>query len=100
MNSKQALVPLFSTHPGELILDEMKVRKISQLKMAKEVAVQPSFLNEVIKGKRGVHAHLAIALENALGISAEYWLRLQMQYDLNKARAELKQKNQPSADPN
>lgn len=76
----------------------MKVRKISQLKMAKEVAVQPSFLNEVIKGKRSVHAHLAIALESALGISAEYWLRLQMQYDLSKARAELKQKNQPSAD--
>ncbi len=69
----------------------MKVRKISQLKMAKEVAVQPSFLNEVIKGKRSVHAHLAIALESALGISAEYWLRLQMQYDLSKARAELKQ---------
>jgi HTH-type transcriptional regulator/antitoxin HigA len=59
--------------------------------MAKEVAVQPSFLNEVIKGKRSVHAHLAIALESALGISAEYWLRLQMQYDLSKARAELKQ---------
>ena len=91
MNSKQTLVTLFSTHPGELILNEMKVRKISQLKMAKEVAVQPSFLNEVIKGKRSVHAHLAIALESALGISAEYWLRLQMQYDLSKARAELKQ---------
>ena len=78
----------------------MKVRKITQLAMANQIGVHPSFLNEVIKGKRGVHAHLAIALENALGISAEYWLRLQMQYDLSKARAELKQKNQPSADPN
>jgi HTH-type transcriptional regulator/antitoxin HigA len=100
MNSKQTLVPLFSTHPGELILDEMKVRKITQLAMANQIGVHPSFLNEVIKGKRSIHAHLAIALENALGISAEYWLRLQMQYDLSKARAELKQKNQPSADPN
>jgi HTH-type transcriptional regulator/antitoxin HigA len=54
MNSKQTLVPLFSTHPGELILDEMKVRKITQLAMANQIGVHPSFLNEVIKGKRGV----------------------------------------------
>ena len=86
MKNKTELKPFFSTHPGELLLDEMKERKISQIKIATQTGVKPSFLNEIIKGKRSIHAHFAISLEKALGIPAEYWLRLQMNYDLNMAR--------------
>lgn len=89
MKNKTELKPFFSTHPGELLLDEMKKRKISQIKIATQTGVKPSFLNEIIKGKRSIHAHFAISLEKALGIPAEYWLRLQMHYDLTTARAAL-----------
>ena len=86
MKNKPELKPFFSTHPGELLLDEMKERKISQIKIATQTGVKASFLNEIIKVKRSIHAHFAISLEKALGIPAEYWLRLQMNYDLSMAR--------------
>jgi HTH-type transcriptional regulator/antitoxin HigA len=89
MKNKPELKPFFATHPGELLLDEMKERKISQIKIANQTGVKASFLNEIIKGKRSIHAHFAISLEKALGIPAEYWLRLQMHYDLTTARAAL-----------
>ena len=49
MKNKTELKPFFSTHPGELLLDEMKERKISQIKIATQTGVKPSFLNEIIK---------------------------------------------------
>lgn len=89
MKNKPELKPFFATHPGELLLDEMKERKISQIKIANQTGVKASFLNEVIKDKRSIHAHFALSLEKVLGIPAEYWLRLQMHYDLTMARAAL-----------
>ena len=49
MKNKPELKPFFSTHPGELLLDEMKERKISQIKIATQTGVKASFLNEIIK---------------------------------------------------
>lgn len=51
----------------------------------------PTFLNEILKGKRAITADFAILLEKSLGISADYWMKFQSQYDIDKAR--LKEKN-------
>lgn len=89
---KATLIPAQATHPGVLIKDEIAaIPDMSQKSLAKELGVRPSFLNEVIKGKRPVTADLAVLLEKALGISADYWMRFQLQYEIDKARA--KQKN-------
>ena len=50
-----------------------------------------SFLNEVIKGKRPVTADLAELLEKILDIPADYWMKFQSQYEIDKAR--IKEKN-------
>ncbi len=85
------MIPFEATHPGTVILDEINARNISQKALAHELGVSPTFLNEILKGKRPITADFAIVLEKSLGISADYWMRFQSQYDIDKAR--LKEKN-------
>lgn len=91
MNTKSKITPYIETHPGEVLQDELKARKKSQLSFASEIGVAPTMLNEIIKGKRSITADLALLLEKTLDISAKYWLNLQSNYELDKAI--LKQKN-------
>lgn len=86
MKTTKNTVPFAATHAGEILLDEMQAAKISQSDLAKKIGYQTSQVNEVIKGKRGVNADLAILLEHALGIDAAYWLNIQSNYELDKAR--------------
>lgn len=86
------ILPFEATHPGVLIGDELEIRKeITQKDLAKEMGVKPSFLNEIIKGKRPLTADNAVILESILGIPANYWMRFQAQYEIDKAR--IKEKN-------
>ena len=92
MATDKELTPVQATHPGVLIKDEIDATpNLNQRTLAKELGVQPSFLNEIIKGKRPVTADFAILLEKILGISADYWMKFQSQYEIDKAR--VKQKN-------
>ena len=79
--------PFEPTHPGELLLEELECRNISQAKFAKKIGVKPSLLNEIIKGKRGINTEMALLLEASLGISAKFWINLQNDFNLQKARA-------------
>jgi len=86
------IIPFEATHPGILIKDELDVRDdINQKELAKKMGVKASFLNEIIKGKRPVTADIAVVLENILGIPADYWMKFQSQYEIDKAR--IKEKN-------
>ena len=78
--------PFIATHPGELIKDELKERKLTQKELSEMTGIKPSVLSETINGKRSVSLNVAIALEKALGISAEVWMNLQTQYDLDSAQ--------------
>ena len=87
----KGILPFEATHPGILISDEIKERNIKQKELAIEIGVLPTFLNEIIKGKRAVTADFAILLEKALEIPADLWMKFQSQYEIDKAR--LKEKN-------
>ena len=78
--------PFIATHPGELIKDELKERNLTQKELSKMTGIKPSVLSETINGKRSVSLNVAVALEKALGISAEVWMNLQTQYDLDSAQ--------------
>ena len=84
MNNK-ARVPFVATHPGELIKDELKERKLTQKKLAEMTGIKASVISETISGKRSVSMNMAVALEKALGIPAEMWMNLQTQYNLDTA---------------
>ena len=77
-------------HPGEVLGEELGARAIPQKEFAELVDMRPPHLNELIKGKRHISAILALKLEKQLGISAAFWLRLQIDYDLKIARKQLK----------
>ena len=82
------LTPFEPPHPGELIRDELEARNISQAKLAEQIGVQPSLLNEIIKTKRSVNTEMALMLEAALGIPAHVWLGLQSDYNMHIARSD------------
>jgi HTH-type transcriptional regulator/antitoxin HigA len=85
-------IPFEATHPGSLIKDELEIRDdITQKDLATLLGVKASFMNEIIKGKRPVTADIAILLEKALGISADYWMKFQSQYEIDIAK--IKEKN-------
>ena len=81
------LTPFEPTHPGELIRDELEARELSQAKLASQIGVSPSLLNEVINGKRAVNTEMALLLEAALGIEAELFLNLQNAYNMQVAKS-------------
>lgn len=75
-------------HPGALIRDELEERNLTQAKLAMQIGVAPSFLSEVIHGKRAVNTELALLLEAALGISAHIWIDLQSDYNMQVTKAD------------
>ena len=74
-----------ATHPGELIKDELKERGLTQKRLAEMTGINASVISETISGKRSVSMNMAVALEKALGISADMWMNLQTQYNLDAA---------------
>lgn len=77
-------------HPGEVLLEEfLKPMGISQNRLALNIGVPPRRINEIVLGKRGVTADTALRLATFFGTSAEFWLGLQSQYDLDVTAEEL-----------
>jgi len=83
--NKKVLTPFVTTHPGEMLKDELKERGMTQKQLAVETGIKPSVLSETINGKRSVSLSVAVALEKALDIPADIWMNMQTQYDLDSA---------------
>ena len=69
-------------HPGEILQDELEARDIRKSLFAEQLGVKPGHLSELLHGRRHISAATALKLEKLLGIPAEYWLRVQIYYDL------------------
>jgi addiction module HigA family antidote len=84
---KKKLHPI---HPGEILWEEfLKPMGISQNRLALNIGVPPRRINEIVLGKRGITADTALRLAKFFGTSAEFWLGLQSQYDLDVTVEEL-----------
>ena len=81
-----------ATHPGELIKDELKERKMTQKQLASETGIKASVLSETINGKRPISIRVAAALEKVLGIPVELWMNLQNQYNIDIANITSREK--------
>jgi addiction module HigA family antidote len=69
-------------HPGEVLIMELEARNIKKTEFAEKLGIRPGHLSEMLHGKRHVSAHLALKLERLLDIPAEYWMRVQVYFDL------------------
>ena len=79
-------IPYKATHPGEMILDDMKELGITQAVMSKRTGIPKSVLCDIIKGRRNINAESAILIADVLGYDPEILMRAQNNYDLDKAR--------------
>ncbi|HMN31360.1 MAG TPA: HigA family addiction module antitoxin [Caldilineaceae bacterium] len=71
------------THPGELLLEEfLKPLGMTQTELAQRIGVSYPRINELIHGKRGITPDTALRLERLLGMEAQFWLNLQLAWDL------------------
>lgn len=75
-------------HPGEMLKDEIEARGITQKDLAKRMGVSYTVFNEILNGKRPITTEYALLLEAALGIDAGIWLRLQADYNMQKAKSD------------
>lgn len=71
------------THPGEMLREEfLEPLGISQSAFAVRLGISFPRLNEIVRGKRGVTPDTALRLARVLGMSADFWLGLQQDWDL------------------
>ena len=81
------MAKLKNIHPGDVLLHEfLEPMKISQNKVARAISVPPRRINEIVLGKRAITADTALRLACYFGNSEKFWLGLQDDYDLEKAR--------------
>jgi len=81
--SKKQLKPV---HPGEVLLEEfLKPMGLTQNRLALDIGVSTRRINEIVTAKRGVTANKALRLARYFRMSHQFWLGLQMDYDLDIA---------------
>ena len=80
----KSLTPI---HPGEIIRAEvLEPLHMSVNQLAKALAVDAARFNEIVRGRRGITADTALRLARYLGTSPQFWLRLQVDYELRVVR--------------
>jgi antitoxin HigA-1 len=81
------MAKLKNVHPGEVLLEEFLVpMRLSQNALARAISVAPRRINEIVLGKRSITADTALRLAKTFGTSEGFWLGLQADYDIEKAR--------------
>lgn len=73
-------------HPGEILADELQERGISANKIALALNIPPNRISAILKKQRGITADTALRLSKFFGVSAEFWMGLQEQYELDLAK--------------
>jgi addiction module HigA family antidote len=83
MMAKEKLKPI---HPGEVLLEEfLKPMGLSQNRLALDMGVPARRINEIVLGKRRITDDTALRLARYFDMSPQFWLGLQMHYDLDVA---------------
>ena len=75
-----------TTHPGDILKEELESRGISQKKFSEVLNVPYTQLNEILNGKRPVTTDFALMMEAALGINPEMLINMQSRYNMSVAR--------------
>jgi addiction module HigA family antidote len=75
------------THPGIILLEEfLEPMGLTQVALAKHLAIPTQRVNEIVRGKRGITPDTAWLLSQAFGTTPQFWLNLQMNHELAKHR--------------
>jgi addiction module HigA family antidote len=83
--SEQSSRELNPIHPDEHLAEYLEELGISQYRLSRELHVPQIRISEIVRSKRAITANTALRLGRFFGTSAQYWLNLQAQYDLETA---------------
>ena len=80
------------SHPGEMLREEFLIpMNLTQKQLADSIQVPYQRINEIVSGKRGVTPSTALRLAKYFGMSADFWLNLQIKFDLYLVQKKEKQ---------
>lgn len=78
-------------HPGEILMVEfLSPLNISAYRLSKETMMPATRISQIIKGKRSITTDTALRFSKFFGNSPDFWLGLQIEYDLREEREHLK----------
>ena len=77
-----------STHPGEVLREELEVLGVTPTELARQIEVPANRVSQIISKKRSVTGDTALRLGHWFGMDPQFWINLQSQYDLAMARHE------------
>ena len=88
-------------HPGQTIKEDcLAPAGMSVNQLAKHLKITPARLNDIVRGRRGITADTAMRLARYFGTTAEFWMGLQLRYDLElaeqKSLARIRREVRPS----
>jgi addiction module HigA family antidote len=87
---KMTVKKMEPVHPGEILLEEfLKPMGISQNRIALDMRVPARRINEIVLGKRRITTDTALRLARYFNMSPQFWLGLQLDYDLDVAMDEM-----------
>lgn len=71
------------THPGEMLLEEFLIpMNITQRTLADAIQVPYQHIDEIVNGRRGITPSTALRLAKYFGLSADFWMNIQLRWDL------------------
>jgi addiction module HigA family antidote len=77
------------THPGEMLIEEfLSPMGLTQRELADSIHVPYQRINEIINKKRGITPSTALRLAKFFGMSEDFWMNLQLRWDLYKAKSQ------------
>ena len=71
-----------AVHPGEILKDELDELGITPTELARQIDVPPGRVSQIIGGKRAITGDTALRLGHWFGTDPQFWLNLQVQFDL------------------
>ena len=74
-----------ATHPGEVLGEELQELGASATELARQLAVPPNRITQIIQGKRSITGDTALRLAHWFGTDPQFWLNLQTAYDIDVA---------------
>ena len=86
------MATLKNIHPGEILLEEfLKPLGISAYRLSKDTFIPQTRVSEITKGRRRITADTALRLSKYFGTSAKFWLGLQVDYDIEEEKLNMKE---------
>ena|SRR5438309_1912789 len=81
--------PNYRVHPGEVLREEfLKPLNLSAYQLAKHLRVPPPRVNDIVLERRGISADTAVRLARYFGTSEQFWLNLQVNYEISLVKSE------------